>query len=62
MMSNADATLLFACVFSGSSGASLYKEEGLDPPEQVCLRVGYGINYVDTFKYGYECLIDSNRT
>ena len=29
---------------------------------QVCIRVGYGINYVETFKYGYECLIDSNRT
>ena len=40
----------------------MYKEERLDPPEQVCLRVGYGINYVETFKYGYECLIDSNRT
>ena len=40
----------------------MYKEERLDPPEQVCFRVGYGINYVETFKYGYECLIDSNRT
>ena len=39
----------------------MYKEERLDPPEQVCFRVGYGINYVETFKYGYECLIDLNR-
>ena len=53
---------LFLIFFSGPSGATLYKEERLDPPEQVCLPVAYGINYVETFNYGYECLIDSNRT
>ena len=52
----------FLFFFSGPSGATLYKEERLDPPEQVCFCVGYSINYVETFKYGYECLIDSNRT
>ena len=62
MMSNADVTIPYFLIFSGPSGATLYKEERLDPPEQVCFRVGYGINYVETFKYGYECLIDSNRT
>ena len=63
MMSNADVTiLLISYFFSGPSGATLYKEQRLDPPEQVCIRVGYGINYVETFKRGYQCLIDSNRT
>ena len=65
MMSNADVTIpyfLISYFFSGPSGATLYKEERLDPPEQVCFRVGYGINYVETFKYGYECLIDSHLT
>ena len=64
MMSIADVTIpYFLIFFSGPSGATLYKEQRLDPPEQVCFRaLGYGINYVGTFKYGYECLIDSNRT
>ena len=63
MMSNADVTiLLISYFFSGHSGATLYKEERSDPPEQVCFRVSYGTNYVETFKHGYQCLIDSNRT
>ena len=46
MMSNADVTIpYFLFFFSSPSGATLYKEERLDPPEQVCFRVGYGINY-----------------
>ena len=49
MMSNADVTIpYFLIFFSGPSGATLYKEERLDLPEQVCFRVGYGINYVET--------------
>ena len=62
MMSNTDVTTPYFLFFRGPSGATLYKEERLDLPEQVCFRVRYGINYVETFKYGYECLIDSNRT
>ena len=62
MMSDADEPRPYFLLFSGPSGATLYKEERLYPPEQVCIRVGYGKNYVETFKHGYECLIDSNHT
>ena len=45
MMSNADVTIpYFFKFFSCPSEATLYTEERLDPPEQVCFRVGYGIN------------------
>ena len=62
MMSNADVTIPYFLFFGGPSGATLYKEERLDLQEQVCFRVGYGRSYAETFKYGYECLIDSNCT
>ena len=60
MMSNADVTIpYFLFFFSGPSGATLYKEERLDPPEQVSNPRVLCYNYVE---YGYECLIDSNPT